>query len=67
MNNAVDWKPVVEQCNGCENVVEEHCRIWIAPSAKWRMGNCPSATHMKVETKGGTVKVRVGQQKQKKK
>ncbi len=67
MNNAVDWKPVVEQCNGCENITDAHCRIWITPSAKWRIGKCPSATHMKVEIKAPAGKVRVGQQKQKKK
>jgi hypothetical protein len=63
----VEWKPIVEKCNGCGNITEEKCRIWTTPAAKWRMGICPSATHMKVEVKSTETKVRVGQQKQKKK
>lgn len=62
-------QPIVEKCIGCENIAEEDkCRIWAAPAAKWRLGTCPSATHVKVD--GRPVqeqKVRVGQQKQKKK
>ena len=62
-----DRKPIVEQCIGCENITEEDkCRIWVVPAAKWRTGKCPSATHVKVETKQPEQKVRVGQQKQKK-
>lgn len=63
----VEKKPVVNQCVGCDNIEEEVCRIWVSPEAKWRLGACPSATHIKVQTKETEQKVRVGQQKQKKK
>jgi hypothetical protein len=59
--------PIVKQCTGCENIEGNECRIWASPAAKWRLGVCPSATHVKPEIKGADEKVRVGQQKQKKK
>lgn len=59
--------PIVKECEGCDNVEGEVCRIWASPAAKWRMGPCSSATHVKVEVKTEATKVRVGQQKQKKK
>jgi hypothetical protein len=59
--------PIVKQCTGCENIEGDVCRIWASPAAKWRLGVCSSATHVKSEIKGPEEKVRVGQQKQKKK
>jgi hypothetical protein len=59
--------PIVENCTGCDNIEGEFCRIWAVPAAKWRLGVCPSATHAKIEVKEREEKVRVGQQKQKKK
>jgi hypothetical protein len=59
--------PIVQQCTGCDNIEGDVCRIWASPAAKWRLGVCPSATHVKPEIKGSEEKVRVGQQKQKKK
>jgi hypothetical protein len=62
---------VAEQCEGCDRIkiVEEKklCSAFPVPAVKWRLGNCNLATHIKVETKGAAEKVRVGQQKQKKK
>jgi hypothetical protein len=60
-------QPIVEQCTGCTNVQGENCRIWASPATKWRIGTCPSATHVKPEAKTAEQKVRVGQQKQKRK
>ena len=60
-------KPIVKECAGCDNIEGEYCRIWASPNAKWRMGRCPSATHVKVDIAKEEQKVRVGQQKQKKK
>lgn len=63
---------VVSQCGGCNNYegtdgsTPEVCSIWVSPATKWRLGNCPSATHVKTEFKSTELKVRVGQQKQKK-
>jgi hypothetical protein len=59
--------PIVKQCTGCENIEGDVCRIWASPAAKWRLGVCPSATHVTLGIKGSEEKVRVGQQKQKKK
>ncbi len=63
----LDRKPIVEQCAGCANIDGDFCRVWVSPATKWRMGICPSATHVKVEIRESEQKVRVGQQKQKKK
>jgi hypothetical protein len=59
--------PIVKECVGCDNVDGEVCRIWATPAAKWRLGVCASATHAKLEAKAEAAKVRVGQQKQKRK
>ena len=59
--------PVVKECVGCDNIKDDFCRIWATPAAKWRLGPCASATHVKAEAKSEATKVRVGQQKQKKK
>lgn len=59
--------PIVKECTGCEKIDGDVCSIWANPAAKWRLGVCASATHVKPETKAEAAKVRVGQQKQKKK
>lgn len=63
--NPGDMKPVVEQCTGCAHVDRVYCKSYLIPEAKWRMGDCPRATHLQMVKKIKTV-VRVGQQKQKK-
>ena len=63
--------PIVEQCVGCDRIKEypegKFCMVFPDPAAKWRRGNCNMATHIKSEAKIAAAKVRVGQQKQKKK
>ena len=69
-------EPIVEQCKKviedelhvCSRSDGEACTAYAFPKAKWRVGDCPLAdselkTKVEVETKG---KIRVGQQKQKK-
>jgi len=55
------FQPVVEQCEGCERIVEKdgtrYCRTYLYPAAKWRHGLCNFATHAKPELR--LVKVRV--------
>jgi len=63
----LERQPVVKQCEGCTNIDEGFCKKWASPAAKWRLGTCPSASHVKVEVQENGQKVRVGQQKQKKK
>jgi hypothetical protein len=62
--------PIDEKCTGCDRVQTDNgasmCSAYPVPSVHWRLGNCSLATHIKVESKDNS-KVRVGQQKQKKK
>jgi hypothetical protein len=66
-------RPVVEQCLGCDRILKDkgtdgqRCSAFAFPDAKWRLGPCSMATHIKSDTAKGAEKVRVGQQKQKKK
>ena len=63
-------RPVVEQCLGCDRILKEtdgqRCSAFAFPDTKWRLGPCSMATHIKADTGKGSEKVRVGQQKQKK-
>ncbi len=63
----IEKKPIVDKCAGCSHIDGQFCSIWVSPTAKWRLGNCPSATHIKLGIHEPEQKVRVGQQKQKKK
>ena len=49
------FKPVVEQCEGCERMVERegnsYCKTYVDPAAKWKLGICNFATHKKPEIK----------------
>ncbi|MDR3134728.1 MAG: PxxKW family cysteine-rich protein [Deltaproteobacteria bacterium] len=60
-----------QRCEGCDRVVahgeKKFCAAFPDPAVRWRLGNCNMATHIKVESKADASKVRVGQQKQKKK
>ena len=64
-------RAVIEKCDGCERIKsfgdQKYCASFPDPSARWRIGDCTMATHIKKETANNASKVRVGQQKQKKK
>lgn len=65
---AYKCQPVVEKCkenDGCEKIENGYCSVYIFPKAKWKIGNCPMATHIKPEelSKKDQMKRRVGQQK----
>lgn len=70
LNNLSEHRPIAEKCQGCDRVDQsgevKTCTAFAFPEAKWRMGNCSMATHIKVEAAKTGEKVRVGQQKQKK-
>lgn len=55
------FQPIVEQCEGCERVVEvegvKYCRTYVDPAAKWRLDICNFATHAKPELKLVTVRL----------
>ena len=59
---------IVPACLGCGNILPgSKCAIWVSPSAKMRRGNCGTATHIKREGVKTVERIRIGQQKQKKK
>ena len=49
--------PVVEPCEGCDRTMavgdKKYCKSYPDPSAKWRLGDCNFATHVKSATKEG--------------
>lgn len=66
-----ECQPVVDRCKedeGCERIENGYCKAYIFPASKWRAGNCPLATHLKLEpeTKKQQMKRRVGQQHRRK-
>ena len=50
---AAAFQPVVEQCNGCDRVVDGDqgsvCTTYTSPSHKWSLGSCNLASHVKVK------------------
>ena len=63
MNNNILFK-----CEGCSHIQDDKCEIWVCPTAKWKLGICPNATHIdRGLKKVDDGKVRIGQQKQKRK
>ena len=62
----IEDEKVVDQ-RTCAWANGETCKVYAFPDAKWRNGNCVMATHVETEAeKRQQAKVRVGQQKQKK-
>jgi hypothetical protein len=70
-------EPLYEKCmreidgenHICSRADEGYCKSYAFPKAKWRLGDCPMADEVLREKHIAqeSVKVRVGQQKQKKK
>ena len=61
VNNYV-FQPVVEKCEGCERIREDNglrrCTSYADPEAKWSLGVCNFATHVKASVdKQGKVKI----------
>ena len=64
--------PAVDACrdhptNPCEYLEKDsdYCTAYAFPKTRWKLGNCPLATHIETE-KSKKGKIRVGQQKQRK-
>ena len=55
------FTPVAEQCEGCERIIEvesnKYCKSYAIPEAKWKLGICNFATHVKPEIKKIVVKI----------
>ena len=55
------FNPIVEKCEGCERIVsvddKNFCHTYISPDAKWKLGICNFATHVKPEIITSKIKV----------
>lgn len=55
------FKAVIEKCDGCDRIVEadntKFCKAYTDPEAKWRLGLCNFATHVKPDTTTAKIKV----------
>lgn len=58
----MDRQPIVEKCYGCGKTITQmvmltgevevlFCGTYLDPTSKWRIGNCPMATHLQKEIK----------------
>ncbi|NTV14528.1 MAG: hypothetical protein HGA96_11470 [Desulfobulbaceae bacterium] len=47
------FSPISEKCEGCDRVIEavniKYCQTYVSPEAKWKLGLCNFATHVKTE------------------
>ena len=55
------FKPIIDKCEGCDRIVEadnsKYCQSYAFPDAKWRLGICNFATHVKPELTVSKVRV----------
>ena len=58
-------EPIVDDCLPCIRHDKKVCSAYLSPAQKWRLGDCPLATHVIVLIKEDSGKKRIGQQKQK--
>lgn len=55
------FNQIIDRCDGCDRVIEvesqKFCKTYSAPAAKWKLGICNFASHVKPEVLTSTVKV----------
>lgn len=55
------FQPIIDKCEGCERTIAvesiTYCNAYAMPEAKWRLGLCNFATHVKTEIAVSTLKV----------
>ena len=55
------FSPITEKCEGCDRIIEaasvKYCQTYVSPEAKWRLGLCNFATHVKTELAAAKTKV----------
>ncbi len=55
------FNPIIEKCDGCNRIIEaesaKYCKTYTSPEAKWRLGLCNFATHIKREITTTSVKI----------
>lgn len=58
---AIHFKPILEKCANCERIIitddVQYCRTYADPAAKWRIGMCNFATHVKPEIVVSKIKI----------
>jgi hypothetical protein len=56
-----EFKPVVEKCEGCDRIIavesDRYCRVYVEPAAKWKLGLCNFASHVKPELTIAKIKI----------
>jgi len=66
----VRCEPIVDECTKygkCDKIEAGYCKVYVRPSVKWRqLSGCPLAPVSREASTNAAGKVRVGQQKQKK-
>jgi len=51
----MEREPIINECIDCGHMMTgpepgpTTCSVYLIPSSKWRIGNCPMATHIKKE------------------
>ena len=52
---------IIDKCDGCNKIIEhptgKYCMVYPAPSSKWAVGGCPTATHIKKDLAGSSQKI----------
>jgi len=55
------FSPIIDKCEGCDRVLEvesqKFCKTYSTPAAKWKLGICNFASHVKPEVLTSTIKV----------
>jgi len=55
------FQQIAEKCEGCERIIEvksvKYCKTYAFPEAKWRLGMCNFATHVKPEITVASAKI----------
>lgn len=55
------FNPITGKCDGCDRIIEvestKYCKTYSTPEAKWKLGICNFATHVKREITTTTVKI----------
>ena len=54
---------LIDKCQGCSHTDGKYCKAYAFPDKKWKNGDCNFASHIFTEEE--KKKIRVGQQKQK--
>lgn len=55
------FKTIIEKCDGCDRIIEvdnsKYCQTYAFPDAKWKLGICNFASHIKSEFNAIKIKI----------